>query len=134
MDTNTSCFDEQAHRAELADLRLWLDEEFFNLDLGRIPQDSKRVRLLKLLARAYDLYNGLVTQTIMEEMIDALARQENKRLRTEIGLLKQENAFLRKEEAYHKSALKQERAVNWAYFELTSKYLPNTQQEGGTSS
>lgn len=75
MNNNLSDFDEQLHRGALSDLRLELDEKLSQLERGRIIRGSKQALWASRLAEIHELYDGLVSQTVLGQMMDAQARQ-----------------------------------------------------------
>jgi len=75
MTSDLSDFGEQFHRNALSDLRLGLDDKLSQLERGRIIRGSKQALWAIRLAEIHELYDGLVTQTVMGQMMDAQSRQ-----------------------------------------------------------
>ncbi|MET4074517.1 hypothetical protein [Hymenobacter sp. UYCo722] len=87
MEKDPSYFDEQLHRKKLADFRLGLDDQLSELERGRINRESKQALFTYMVAEIYDLYEWLVTQTVMGQMMDAKSRQVHKHLCLQITAL-----------------------------------------------
>ena len=105
MEKDHSNFDEQVHRDAVAGFDAILADMLRELRLGKIKAGSKQVLWAERLAGFYKNYARLVKQTIMGGLIDAAARDSNKKL---VG----ENAKLVVELAYARGALHTERATS----------------------
>lgn len=84
MNNDLSDFDEQLHRGALSDLRLGLDDKLSQLERGRIIRGSKQALWASRLAEIHELYDCLVYQTVMGQMMDAQSRQILKKCRLQI--------------------------------------------------
>ena len=124
MENHTPTFDEQACQMLLADLRLWLDEGLYNINLGRIRPNSKQARLVQLLGEVYVHFHDVYELTIMDQLTDAVSRQSNRQLLVE-------NAFLHKEVKYHRNALRVEQATSAKFHDFALGQLLNNFQGGG---
>jgi hypothetical protein len=123
MEEHNQPFDQEACRMVLADLRLWLDEELYNIRLGRIEPYSNAANRIQLLGEVYDRFHDLMVLVVTEETLAPLYRKESPNFLTEI-------AFLRRERAYYRSTLIQERASTAKFYEFALRQI-SSKQEGG---
>ena len=87
MNNDLSDFDEQLHRDALSDLRLGLDDKLSQLERGRIIRGSKQALWAIRLAEIYELYDLLVRQTVMGQIMDSQSRQLLKKCWLQISAL-----------------------------------------------
>ena len=111
MNKDQTFFDEQLHRGALSDFRFGLDDQLNELERGRIIRGSKQALWAIRLAEIHDLYDGLVTQTVLGQMMEAQANQLLKKCRLQIIALERNLARVEGE-------LEQQRKQNDKLLEL----------------
>ena len=111
MHKDQSSFNEQLHRGALSDLRFGLDDHLNELERGRIIRGSKQALWAIRLAEIHDLYDGLVTQIVLGQMMEAQANHLLKKCRLQITALERNLARVEGE-------LEQQRKQNDKLLEL----------------